>query len=423
VKSASLALWWDRLRSSYWFVPTIMALAAVGLAMGMLAVDGWLGSKTARKLGYVYSGGADGARGLLSTIAGSVITVGGVVFSITVAALTLASSQFGPRLLRSFMRDLGNQLVLGTFIATFLYCLLVLRTVRGENGDGGDAGFVPHVSVTLAVMLAAASLAVLIYFIHHIARSMQAPYVITAVADELLGGINDIFPEEIGRDAGAPVPDPDGPLVEPPGPAQTIASVCDGYVQSVDNDALMKLACEHDLVVRLLRRPGDYAFTGAPLARVWPSRRLDDDVCQRLVDAFTFGADRTATQDLRFPMEQLVEVAVRAMSPGINDPFTAVNCVDRLGSALALLGGRRIPSRYRRDDEGRLRVIADPVGFEMLTDLAVTPLVHYARASGSVAVTDRLRRTLQELADTVGDPRRRDFLQARLEQIADPPPT
>ena len=191
---------WERLRSSYWFVPSVMAIGAIVLAMATLALDGQLTRSSLRKMQWVYAGGAEGARTVLSAVAGSVITVAGVVFSITVAALTLASSQFGPRLLRNFMRDLGNQVVLGTFIATHLYCLLVLRTVRGSDGGGGE--FVPHVSITTGLLLALTSLAVLIYFIHHVARSMQAPDVIAGVARELHSSIDHLFPQSLGEESG-----------------------------------------------------------------------------------------------------------------------------------------------------------------------------------------------------------------------------
>ncbi len=146
------------------------------------------------KLGWIYTRGPDGARAVLSTIAGSMITVAGVVFSVTIVALSLASNQFGPRLLRNFMRDRGNQIVLGTFVATYLYCLLVMRTVQGMDGSQ----FVPHLSVTVAILMAVASLGVLIYFIHHVAVSIQAPELIANVAHELHEAIDRLFPEELG---------------------------------------------------------------------------------------------------------------------------------------------------------------------------------------------------------------------------------
>lgn len=164
-----LITYWEDIRSSFWFVPTLMAAASAVLAMCNIYLDHTL-PESWRGNGWIYSGGAEGARAVLSVIASSMITVAGVVFSITIVALTLASSQFGPRLLRTFMRDTANQVVLGTFIATFLYCLLVLRTIRGLD----EREFVPHLSVTVGVLLGVASLGVLIYFIHHVSVSIQA---------------------------------------------------------------------------------------------------------------------------------------------------------------------------------------------------------------------------------------------------------
>ncbi len=189
--SARLAQLWESLRTSYWFVPTVMTAGAVGLSFASVHLDQVVKAEWVRAVGWIWAGSPEGARQVLSTIAGSMITVAGVAFSITIVALTLASTQFGPRLLRNFVRDLGNQVVLGTFVSTFVYCLLVLRTVRG----GDVAEFVPYLSVTLGVAFALASLGVLIYFIHHVSGAIQAEHLIASVADELEDAIERMFPE------------------------------------------------------------------------------------------------------------------------------------------------------------------------------------------------------------------------------------
>lgn len=404
---------WDRLRSTYWFVPTLMALSSACLAFGMVALDQRLADSLVRELGWFYTGGADGARQLLSAVASSVITVAGVVFSITIAALTLASSQFGPRLLRNFMRDLGNQVVLGTFISTYVYCLLVLRTIRNGNGED-DPAVVPNLSVTFAVLLAAASLGVLIYFIHHIARSMQASQVIAEVWRDLNGGIDTLFPGQLGGGHSADraaAREPELPDDFDRGSADVCADA-DGYLQFVYNDQVMQLAKDCDLVIRLLCRPGDYVMRGRALARVWPaSRAPNEQVIRRLRQALSLGSERTPLQDVQFSFDQLVEVAVRAMSPGINDPFTAINCIDRLGSALARLGDREFPLPYRCDDDGRVRVLADPVSFDAVLDATVPPIRHHARRLPSPQVTERLRRVLLDTAELVRHLPRREALR------------
>ena len=194
-----LRAWWDYLRGTYWAVPSAMAAAAVGLSVAMIQLDEATTATMLERWSWVYTGGPEGARAVLSTIAASMITVAGVTFSITIVALTLASQQFGPRLLKNFLRDLGNQIVLGTFVSTYLYCLLVLRTVRGSDAEE----FVPHLAVTVGVVLAILSLGVLIFFIHHVATSIQASRIIANVANDLELAIERMFPDAIGEDAGA----------------------------------------------------------------------------------------------------------------------------------------------------------------------------------------------------------------------------
>lgn len=393
-----LALW-EQLRTSFWFVPTLMVLGASGLALTTVAIDESERFAFVSEVGWVYTGGPEGARALLSTVAGSVITVAGVTFSITIAALTLASSQFGPRLLRSFVRDTGNQVVLGTFIATFTYCLLVLRTVRGVE----DIRFVPHISVSVGVALAMASLGVLIYFIHHVAISIQVEQVIAAVSEELDEAIDRLFPERLGHG-----PPPETAPHQPDSTPALVVAHHGGYVQVIDTDALMHLACEHDLVLRLVKQPGDFVVVDDALACIWPEARADEEVAGRLNQAFVLGTQRTHIQDVLFAVNQLVEVAVRALSPGINDPFTAMVCIDRLGAALCRVAGRRLPALHRYDDGGRLRVIVEPVTFAAIVNAAVDQIRQYGRTSA--AVTMRLLEMLTVVATHSDNPAHHEAL-------------
>ena len=217
-------------------------------------------------LSWVYTGGPEGARAVLSTIAGSMITVAGVTFSITIVALTLASQQFGPRLLRSFLRDLGNQIVLGTFVSTFIYCLLVLRTVRGND----DAQFVPHLAVTLGVLLAMLSLGVLIFFIHHVSMSIQASQIIANVAADLEGAVARLFPERLGHERTPVTANTTALPVDFEESASAVPADSNGYVQAIDEDALMTLATERDVVLRIDAEPGRFVRCGTALVRVRP---------------------------------------------------------------------------------------------------------------------------------------------------------
>ena len=260
MKNIKLGKLWDSLHSSYWFVPTLMAGLAIALAFAMLTLDQSGKSGPIEKLAWIYAGGPDGARTLLSTIAGSMITVAGTAFSITIVALTLASSQFGPRLLRNFMRDTGNQVVLGTFIATFIYCLLVLRTVRGDDYNV----FVPQISVTVGIVLAMTSIGVLIYFIHHASTSIQAWHVIGEVGSDLDKAIDRLFPQKIGYGGAG---DKRRWVEEIPvgfdREASPILATSSGYLQAIDDDKLMKIAKSKQLLVRIKHRPGKFVVKGS----------------------------------------------------------------------------------------------------------------------------------------------------------------
>ena len=403
---------WESLRTSYWFIPALMAVAAVVLAYVLLRVDratDWSGG------GWVYSGSADGARALLATVAGSSVTVAGVVFSVVIVALTLASGQFGPRLLRNFMRDLGNQLTLGTFIATDLYCFLVLRTVRSDGEAGG--GFVPQIAITAAMAMAVASVGVLIYFIHHAATSIMAENVIGAVADDLNVAIDDLFPGDVGRPVDAaqisggewPVPPDFGDRAAP------VLVPHDGYVQIVDGDALIEAASRADVIVHLIHRPGRFVIKGLTLARVYPPERAGKALAESVQDAFGIGPLRTTAQDLEFAVDQLVEVAVRSLSPAVNDPFTAMACVDVLAAALCRLARRDTPSPFRADGAGRLRVIVHTSTFSDVVEAAFNQIRQYAR--GSVAVTIRLLEAIASIAQAAHDPEQRAVLLRHAQMV------
>ena len=381
-----------RLRSTYWFVPSIVTIAAVLLATGLVAIDR-RSSNFTEWFGWAYGGGAEGARSVLAAVAGSTITVVSVTFSVMVVALTVASQHFGPRLLNSFMRDNAAQLVLGTFTGTFAYCLVVLRTVQGD-GDGYSA-FVPHLAVTGALVLTLFSVGMLIYYVHHIATSMQVSNITAGVAHDLERAINRLYPEPIGDTAALP------PAHVPPVPPGAVVIHTDrsGYLQEIDGDALLALACRENVVIWMDIRPGDFLIEGRRIAAVQPVPRDMEAFGRRLRSACGVGNDRTSTQDADFAVQQLVEVALRALSPGVNEPFTAITCIDRLVQALFKLATRRIPSAVRTDADGAVRVIAQPRTFVELVEAAFLPIARHA-ASNAVVVR-RLYEALDALAERV----------------------
>jgi uncharacterized membrane protein len=391
-----------------------MAGGAMVLAFATVALDERVTDWLTLNWGWTFTGGAEGASSLLGAIAGSMITIAGVVFSMTLVALSLASSQLGPRLLRNFMRDTMTQMVLGTFVATFLYCLLVLRTIRRAD----EIAFVPHLSVSLGVLLAVASVGVLIYFIHHVSISIQANEIVARVGTELIEGIERLFPENIGRGAPRiPTEPPNAGFLDTFGrEARPVGSAGDGYLQFIDGDALMALAMQEDVLIRLVRRPGHYIVATRPLALVWPGNRVTDQLLERVHSAFVLGNQRTPGQDIDFAVNQLVEIAIRALSPGVNDPFTAITCVDHLGSALCRLAQRDMPSPYRYDSQDQLRLITPVFTFPNVTDAAFNQIRQYGRTSIAVAI--RLLETIAEIARSVHRPEDRAALLRHAEMIA-----
>ncbi|PSB21546.1 DUF2254 domain-containing protein [Phormidesmis priestleyi ULC007] len=408
MKNTKLTKLWDSLQSSYWFLPTLIAGVAAVLALILLYVD-WMGKSPG--FWWLYTGGPDGARSMLSTVAGAMATVSGTAFSITIVALQLASSNFGPRLLRNFMHDVGNQIVLGTFIGTFLYCLLVLRTIRGEGFDK----FVPQLSVTVGMGLAIFSTLVLIYFIHHASTIIQASSVISNVSDELERTINQLFPQQIGhssRDTQHQIGEIPTQFEQRSAP---IKATKKGYLQLIDDENLMKIARQADVLLCLKVRPGSYLIPGIPLALVYPQEHVSPKLTKQINDVFIVGKERTEKQDIAFPIEQLVEVASRALSPGINDPFTAIRCIDRLGAGLSLLVQRDFPSPYRYDNHHTLRVIVEPVTFEFLVDRAFTQIRQYGQSDSVVMM--QLLDAIALVAAYAETPKQQMVLQHHAEMI------
>ncbi|MEM1115255.1 MAG: DUF2254 domain-containing protein [Bacteroidota bacterium] len=393
---------WDSLQSSYWFVPSLMTLGALVLAFVLPVVDERVGPEWALEASWFYANKPDGARTLLSTVAGSMIGVAGVTFSVTIASVVYASGQYGPRLLSNFMRDRGNQVTLGTFIATFLYGLLVLRTIRAgdESGTGelaeAAASFVPHLSILVALGLALASIAVLIYFIHHVPESIHVSNVIAGIGRELKAKVQTAFPGRMGEGgarASGEVALPGG-FVEEATPIEAHAT---GYVQGIDADGLFEVASAHGLVLRLRARPGDFVTEGDTVVLAWVPRRLDEDAASTIRGAFAYGRRRTPLQDVRFLVNELVEIAARALSPGVNDPFTAQSCLDWLGAALKTAEGRDFPSEARYDADGDLRLVANATTYAELVEGAFGQLRPYVAADRNAAL-----HALKVLGDVAG---------------------
>ena len=407
-----LQRWWLDLNSSLWFVPSMMVVAAILAAYFLVHLDDSIGHEWTKRHPLLFGAGADGARGMLSAIAGSMITVAGLIFSLTLSTLAQVSSQYTSRLLRNFMRDRSNQVVMGFFVSIFVYCLAVLRTIRG----GDERVFVPSLAVAFGLLLALVSIGMLIFFIHHIASSIQAANVIAGAAQETEKVLDKLFPKKLG-DAATPAEKDDladlGPLNWVPVMAQE-----SGYIMGIDEEALLAFACETDAVVRMERAIGSYVTKGSPFVSVvsYPAAKqlVSKEHTERLNEAYSIGNQRTLDQDVGFGLRQLVDIALKALSPGINDTSTAVMCIDRLGSLLALLAGRDLGSPVRAE-AGLVRVIAQRPDFANYLATAFDQV--RANAAEDLAIYLRLLTALGTVAQHTTRPDYRQALQQQAELV------
>jgi uncharacterized membrane protein len=405
VFSSGLTSHWRRevLRTSLWFVPAVEVVAAIALFIGTLTADraAYRGDFTVP--GWVISGSADAARQILTTIAAAIITVVGVVFSIILVTLTLASTQFGPRMLRNFIRDRGTQVTLGTFVGTFVYAVLVLASI----GVGSHGDFVPHIGVTVTLGLMVADLAVLIYFIHHTAISIQLPQVIAGIAADLAEAISE---QGGGNAESRPQAGPAAVelLARAEGSGAVLLAPTSGYVQFIRHQALVRLAAEADAVINLEQRPGHFIVRGHRFATVWPPERAPL-VRQALGRAHVVGPYRTLSQDVSFGIDQLVEIALRALSAAVNDTFTAMTCIDWLGENLCKIVAQWHPARVYRDAGGYIRVIAAEPSYDRLVQRSFEKIRQ--SSLGMPAVMIRMLEALARImAETTSEGQRRVLL-------------
>jgi uncharacterized membrane protein len=354
-------------------VPALGAVLALALWFIADSADRAIGDAG---VSWIYGGSASGARELMGAVAASTITVAGVVFSVTIVTLSLASQQFGPRVLRTFMRDVGNQMVLAVFIGTFLYALLVLRRIRGD--DGGAEGYIPGISITTGVGLAMLSVAVLVYFIHHTAASIQANRISSVVGRELERAVDTVFPGDVaGRREAADTS------------RMTwlwhVRATTSGYVESIDVREILRELERLDGVALLHARPGTFAARGDVLISLNSRSEPDRDA---LAGHIIVGDVRTGDQDVEFVIEQLGQIALRALSPSLNDPYTAQECLHWLGAALGRAAELPSPVAqiYDARDEPRL-IVAEPLTFERLLWKAFRPLQGPAMSEAASALT------------------------------------
>jgi uncharacterized membrane protein len=371
----------EKLNASFWFIPILMLLITIGSAIGLIYLDSRIQLSHDGVLRYLLPASVDSAKSILIIIAGAMIGVAGTVFSITLVVLTLASSQLGFRLVRNFMYDKLNQVVLGTYVSSFVYCLIVLSSLK----ENDNFQFVPAISVLVALASAIAGIILLIIFIHHVSMSIQSDKVISDISAAMSKSIRKLFPEAIGHDEEKPAPDIKSLQQKYPIKLE-IRCARSGYLQSVDGQGLMEFAQENDCIIISRYRPGDFLVQDLVLCEVICHHEFDKELIEQIQDDFNIGKVRTPSQDAEFSIHQMVEIAARALSPGVNDPYTAIACIDNLTSVMCYLTGVKFPSPYRYDKIDSLRVVTSSHSFSGMLNVAFNQLRQYAERNPSVMI-------------------------------------
>lgn len=401
----------DYLKVSIWVLPLAMSCAALVLAVVMLEVDvryghvpwGWAA---------VLRIDAAGARQVVAVITGAMMTITGVVFSVTIVALTLASNQFGPKVLRNYLRDTGSKFVLGLFVSTFLYGLLVLASVDTTHG-----GFVPLWSMVVNITLAVLATGGLIYFIHNISTAIQADHIIALIGEDLNHAIKSMLvPLDGDSNDGKKINERLACKKEWSTQHQGLVYTAihcpeSGYLQMLDYNGITRLAAEHNCYVEVEKRAGNYMIEHAAIGCCYATGKASDELRAQLLAQVAVGRQRTPVQDIEFSIDQLVQVALRALSPGINDSLTCITCVNWLGAALGRMANCAFHSYCFRDAKGVLRVIANGFDFEGAVNAVFDPIRQNARCNEMVTI-----RLLEVLDQVIGVAKVPDYCDALFSQ-------
>lgn len=384
MKMKKIKFFWNELKSSFWFIPVLIITLTIPTAMWFVYLDGRIDLAEEGLQRFFFVSSADSGRSILTTISGAMIGVAGTVFSVTLVALTLASSQFGPRLIKNFMYVTLNQVVLGSYVSTYLYCLIVLNSIRDIDGFT----FVPSISILIAIILAAVNIILLIVFIHQIAMSIQANKVISDIHEFVSSQIKSLFPDELGEES-----DGENSILADSFKSQSdaiisIKSPKSGYLQYIDSDSLLNMMTSENSLFELNVKPGDYLVENIEIGKIYHSRDADEEKLEKVKNHFVIEKARTSQQDFEFSIHQMVEIASRALSTGVNDPYTAIASIDNLTSIMVDLTQINFPSKYRFDKEKHLRVIAVTLSFEGILDAAFNQIRQFS--AGSPAVIIRL---------------------------------
>lgn len=404
---------WQELKGSFWFVPILIIVFSIGLATLLIYVDRTVDVRSIEYLNYILTESADSARSVLSTISGAMIGVAGTVFSITLVALTLASSQFGPRLLKNFMHERLNQVVLGTYVSTYAYCLIVLNVVK----DNEAQVFIPSLSILLAILATIGNIILLIIFIHSISISIQADNVVSDISVTLMENIERIFSEEL-KEEDPSLDKNTKPLdhyLKDFSHSKTLQSPKSGYLQYLHNISLFEAAKENEYLIVSHQRIGGYIVKDEPIISIHSKTKFTDESTINFENNYVLGSSRTTQQDAEHSIHQMVEIACRALSPGINDPFTAIACIDNLTSTLCYLTRVKFPSKYKFDENDKLRYVFEPLTFQGMLDAAFLQIRQFSK--GSPAVVIRLMEAMIKIHDYTSHKFHKEAVKEHAEMI------
>ncbi len=407
---------WYALRSSLWFVPGLMIIGSILLALILIESQSYIKSEWLLNYPRLFGLGADGSRGMLTAIAGSMLTVAALAFSLTLTALAQASAQYTPLILRNFMRDRINQFILGYFVSVFAYCLIVLRTIRGED----DMKFVPSLAVMGGLILAIGGIVVLIYFIHHIASSLQVTEIINKIVEETKDSINNLFPEELGS-AAEIAERTEAEIISAFKNWREIPAQKSGYLQFADTEELVEWADENEFVIKMECGIGQFIGEGATLVSLTgrnqdSEQKITDETETEINDLFSINLHRTIEQDVGFGIRQIVDIALKALSPGINDTTTAISCIDYLGVIIGEIARKKLPETVRVKNDN-LCVLVKANNFQKYVETAFDQI----RISGKAnqAIFERLIKALVFVAECAENNERRSIIQEQIDLVKD----
>ena len=414
---AKLQQLWQQLTDSLWFIPGLMIVSAMGLGLGLVELEVYYPIHGSNDYPLLFGVGAEGSRGMLSAIASSMLTVAGLSFTLTLSAISQVSGQYSPRLLRNFMKDRINQIVMGYFTGSFAYCLIVLRTIRGSD----ELTFVPSIAVLTGLLLALGGVLALILFIHHIAESMQISTIIYKIMDETTEAIDRLFPQELGEPAHAKtLVDKAERLIDEPTGWITVPASQSGYLQQIHSELLLDWAVDHQMLVRLEYAIGDFVGKGFPLLSVRPVNEQQDAIVltsnesEALQDCLQLGRYRTVEQDVRFGIQQLVDIITGSLTPSTNDTTTAIMAIDHLCVIISRLAARPFPSPFRAEDN-QLYVLTRSASFAQVMTDAFDPVRISGKANHAIFVT--LLRVYERLTAHTHDTARLSIIKQQIKLV------